>query len=81
MLKCDIAWGQCDKTCHSAVNPKGKLNLEAANTYTSLHKSGSGYIDTLNATNSIIYIQMTSASQPMPPCGQLDICKKDLILN
>ena len=29
---------------------------------------------------SIIYIKMNSASQPMPPSGQLDICKKDLIL-
>jgi len=66
--------------CHSGGNPTGKLNLEAANAYTSLHKPGSGYLDTLNATNSIIYIQMTSSSQPMPPSGQLDICKKDLIL-
>ncbi len=66
--------------CHSGGNPAGKLNLEASKAYTSLKKSGSGYIDTLDSKNSIIYIQMSSSSQPMPPTGKLSDCKIDLVL-
>jgi len=66
--------------CHSGTQPTGGLNLESSKAYAELSKPGNGYIDTVNPNNSLLYIQMTSVSNPMPPTGQLARCSTDLIL-
>ncbi len=66
--------------CHSGSNAAAHLNLDAAVAYTSLTKSGSGYIDTISPSASLLYAQMVSASNPMPKTGRLDDCKTNLIL-
>jgi hypothetical protein len=66
--------------CHSGAQPAGGLNLEPANAYAELSKSGSGYIDTVNPNFSLLYAQMISVSTPMPPTGQLAKCSTDLVL-
>lgn len=66
--------------CHSGSSPAGGLNLEASVSYSELMQSGSGYIDTINPNYSLLYAQMNSASNPMPPSGKLSSCKLDLIM-
>jgi len=66
--------------CHSGASPESGLSLEAASSYSNLTASGSGYVDTLNPTFSVLYAQMTSASSPMPPTGKLDRCTLELVL-
>jgi len=66
--------------CHSSVNPGGNLILEPGQAYKQLMEKKSGYIDTLNPKASVLYIQMNSRSQPMPPTGKLDNCTIQLIL-
>lgn len=66
--------------CHTGSNAAAHLNLDAAVAYTSLIKSGSGYIDTLSPNASLLYAQMVSASNPMPKAGRLDDCKTNMIL-
>ncbi|MCX6182964.1 MAG: hypothetical protein NT150_13665 [Bacteroidetes bacterium] len=66
--------------CHSGVSPAGGLDLADSVAYKELLKPGSGYVDTLNPSFSILYAQMKSTSNPMPPSGKLDDCKLQLIL-
>ena len=68
--------------CHTSPNPAGlgHLNLSASVAYTQLMQSGKGYIDTINPTNSILYVQMISSSKPMPPTGNLDACTTQMVL-
>ncbi len=66
--------------CHSGSEPSGNLNLVDSVAYQQLSKPGSGYINTTTPTHSILYSQMISASQPMPPDGKLDPCMTDLVL-
>lgn len=66
--------------CHSGNTPAANLNLETSLAYTQLMKRGSGYIDTINPQNSILYTQMISATNPMPRTGVLDNCTIQLIL-
>lgn len=66
--------------CHSGSNPEGNLNLEDAVAYDELWKPGRGYINTSKPEFSLLYTQMISASQPMPPTGKLHDCKIHLIL-
>lgn len=61
--------------CHSGKNPAGGLSLEASVAYSQLLKKGSGYVDTLKPQYSILYLQMKSKSDPMPPSGRLNDCK------
>jgi len=65
--------------CHSGANPQGNLNLQSES-YLHLMKPSTGYIDTINPKFSLLYAQMNSTSNPMPPSGKLDKCKTDLIL-
>jgi len=67
-------------TCHSSVDPGGNLDLSDSAAYAELLHPGSGYVDTLNPTASVLYIQITSTSQPTPPTGKLDDCKIQLVL-
>ncbi len=67
--------------CHSGTSPEGGLNLEPLEAYTELMKPGKGYIDTINPKFSILYIQMKSTTQPMPPTGNLDPCQIEMIFN
>ena len=66
--------------CHAGALPAGNLNLEAGLSYAKLHHPGSGYIDTLKPTFSVLYAQMISVTNPMPPTGKLDDCTLGLIL-
>jgi len=66
--------------CHSGTKPAGNLNLESNQAYANLMDSKSGYIDTIKPENSILYVSMTSKTNPMPPTGKLDGCTTDLIL-
>jgi hypothetical protein len=66
--------------CHSGNKPAGNLNLESANAYANLMDSKSGYIDLLHPENSILYVSITSKTNPMPPSGKLDECVTGLIL-
>lgn len=67
--------------CHSGSNPSANLNLESSVAYAQLSKSGSGYIDTINPNFSLLYSQMISVNQPMPPTGKLDDCKLNTVLS
>ena len=66
--------------CHSGSSPAGNLNLEPAVAYNELMASGSGYIDTIDPKFSLLYAQMNSVSNPMPPTGKLDSCTIQLVL-
>ncbi len=66
--------------CHSGSFPAGNLNLEASSAYAQLHQSGKGYIDTITPNFSLLYAQMISVTQPMPPTGKLEDCKTGIIL-
>ena len=66
--------------CHSGTKPAGNLNLESNQAYANLMDSKSGYIDTMKPVNSILYVSMTSKTNPMPPNGKLDACKIELVL-
>lgn len=69
-----------DAGCHSGSSAAANLNLDAAHAYAALHASGSGYIDTINPKYSLLYAQMNSVSNPMPPSGKLDKCKLEMVL-
>jgi hypothetical protein len=60
--------------CHSGTNPQSNLNLEAAKAYAALSKRGSGYLDTINPTSSVLFSSLMSVSSPMPPKGRLSAC-------
>jgi hypothetical protein len=66
--------------CHSGALPTGGLNLEPDQAWDQLHQPGSGYIDTVMPSFSLLYAQMTSVSNPMPPSGHLDSCTQSMIL-
>ncbi|MCW3086504.1 MAG: hypothetical protein JWP12_3870 [Bacteroidetes bacterium] len=66
--------------CHSGAHPEGGLNLTAAVSYNQLMAHGTGYVDTINPDFSVLYAQMNSVSNPMPPAGKLDKCTIDLVL-
>lgn len=63
--------------CHAGTNPGGNLNLEPGVAWNELMTGG--YIDTINPKFSILYAQMNSVSNPMPPTGKLDSCTIQLI--
>ena len=66
--------------CHAGYLSAGNLNLEAGQSYAELQHPGSGYLNTQNPRFSVLYAQMISASQPMPPTGRLDDCTLGLVL-
>jgi hypothetical protein len=66
--------------CHTGAAHAGSLNLEATAAYSQLLSSGTGYVDTINPQFSILYNKLITASDRMPPGGQLDNCKIQLIL-
>lgn len=68
-----------DPGCHSGSAPQSNFNLEASVAYAQLSKKGSGYIDTLNPSASVVVAYMSSSATPMPPSGKLDRCKIELI--
>ena len=73
---------QCNGVgCHNGATNAGHLNLEPSVAYSQLTHAGSGYIDTLNPTASILYGSLISASNVMPPAGKLDDCKIKLVLD
>lgn len=64
--------------CHSGANPPGNVNLDPGTSHNAL--TGQGYINTSNPKQSMLYSQMMSTTSPMPPYGNLEKCKTDLIL-
>lgn len=66
--------------CHSGSIPAGSLNLEDSQAYTQLTQSGTDYINTATPKISLLYMQMTSVTEPMPPTGPLDECRINLVL-
>ena len=70
----------CVAGCHTGGSPQGHLSLDSAVAYAELWRSGTGNIDTLNPTASLLYSSMVSATSPMPPSGKLDDCKLKLVL-
>ncbi len=66
--------------CHSGSSPEGNLNLEASVAYTNVTNPVSGYIDVRNPSFSLLYSSMRSSTDPMPPDGNLDDCKLEIIL-
>ncbi len=66
--------------CHDGGSAGGHLDLTDSIAYSQLHKPGSGYIDSLNATNSIVYKRLNSNTQRMPPTGKLSVCDIRMVL-
>ena len=66
--------------CHSGGSPSGNLSLEDSIAYTQLMRSGSGYINTVTPNFSLLYSQMISTNDPMPPSGKLSDCQIELVL-
>lgn len=66
--------------CHSGSNATGALNLDSAEAFASLSKSGSGYLDVNDPASSLVYVAMTSAADIMPKSGKLDACTTNLVL-
>lgn len=66
--------------CHAGYRPEGNLNLEASVAYSSLHKKGKGYVDTLDPRSSVLYSSLISVSSPMPPTKRLSDCELKRIL-
>ena len=66
--------------CHTGATRAGNLNLEASVAYSQLLASGTGYIDTLNPQNSLLYSKLTTDSDFMPQSGKLDNCKIKLVM-
>jgi len=66
--------------CHSGSSPAGGFDIADSVAYKELTHPGSGYVDTLNPTFSILYAEMKSTTTPMPPSGNLEDCKLQLIL-
>jgi len=64
--------------CHSGSSPAGNLNLEPVVAYNELITGG--YVDTIKPRFSLLYAQMNSVSNPMPPTGKLDSCTIQLVL-
>ncbi len=65
--------------CHSGNDPESNFNLEASVAYAQLLEHGSGYVDTINPKNSVVYSALVSKSQPMPPSGRLNQCNIEMI--
>jgi hypothetical protein len=65
--------------CHSHVDPAASLDLSDAYAYDQLWKHKE--IDTIHATQSVLYIQVNSISNPMPPSGRLPDRSVALILS
>lgn len=56
--------------CHSGTQPQANLNLTSSMAYQQLFSKS--MINTNNPSSSLLYSQMNSISQPMPPSGRLD---------
>ena len=65
--------------CHSGSSPTGNLNLQSSSAYGQLNTAGTGYIDTINPTYSVLYSMLVSTSTPMPPSGSIGTCNIQLI--
>lgn len=60
----------CNNTgCHSGASPKAHLNLSPNVAYSQLFSKSE--IDTLQPTQSVLYIELVSTSNQMPPMGRL----------
>jgi len=62
--------------CHDAgsIDP----DLTTASSYNALMTGG--YVDTVNAASSILYVRMTDSNDPMPPGGLLTATETNKVL-
>ena len=65
--------------CHAGTAPAGHLSLDTAVAYQQLYQPGKGYIDTATPKNSLLYSQLLSSADPMPPGGELSKCDIEII--
>ncbi len=65
--------------CHDA-GAAGHLDLDSAQAYASLMTPGSGNIDTVIPQASVLYNELISRADPMPPNYNLDSCTIKLVL-
>ena len=76
-----IFTSNCDNNgCHAGAIPSNRINLDSTLAYSQLLKSGSGYVDTINPSSSVIYVSIISVSDPMPPGEKLSDYDIQLIL-
>jgi hypothetical protein len=69
-----------DAGCHSGGAPAAGLNLEASYAYAELLNHQTGYVDTVHPDYSVLYAEMVSATNPMPPTGNLNKCELGLVM-
>ena len=67
--------------CHQGGVPAGGLNLSDTSSYSQLLSQGSGYVKPGNSGGSLLYIQLISKDNPMPPSGNLGSCELELVKN
>lgn len=65
--------------CHQGPTPAGGLNLADSGSYNQLLGQGSGYVKPGNSGGSLLYMQMVSTTDPMPPSGRLEGCQLELV--
>ena len=69
----------CSTTgCHAGSSPAANLDLTAVNAYVRLFAKKE--IDTVNPSNSFLYMTMNSTGTPMPPTGKLGANDIGLVL-
>jgi hypothetical protein len=66
--------------CHDGGTAAGHLDLDSAVAYTNLMRAGSGNIDTVTPEASVLYNELISRTDPMPPAYSLDSCTIQLVL-
>ena len=65
--------------CHSGVKPAANLSLVDTLAYKYLLDSKSGYVVPGDYNASGLYVSIKSVSNPMPPNGNMDVCKIETI--
>jgi len=65
--------------CHTVPNPEQGLNLSATTAYSQLLNPSKGYVVPGNPLYSVVYAQITTAAQIMPPSGKMDNCSINTI--
>lgn len=66
--------------CHSGSNPAAHIALDSSSSYAQLTKPGTGLVDIVNPTSSLLYVSLNSDAKPMPPYGKLNDCTIRVIL-
>jgi len=65
--------------CHTTPDAQSGLNLSASIAYSQLLNPSKGYVVAGNPLYSVMYAQITTATQIMPPTGKMDNCSINII--